>query len=62
MKNRRYEFLLISFFIIFSFLLSLFLYKAILKVESLTKEPSFGEVSETDTFNLNGVKLLLIFL
>jgi len=32
--------------------------KAMLKVEALTKEPSFGEVSKTDTFNLNGVKVI----
>jgi phage antirepressor YoqD-like protein len=31
--------------------------KAMLKVEQLSKEPSFGEVSKFDTFNLNNVKV-----
>ena len=31
--------------------------KAMLKVEQLAKEPSFGEVSKMDTFNLNNVKV-----
>lgn len=31
--------------------------KAMLKVEALSKEPSFGEVSKIDTFNLNNVKV-----
>ena len=31
--------------------------KAMLKVEELAKEPSFGEVSKFDTFNLNNVKV-----
>ena len=31
--------------------------KAMLKVEELAKEPSFGEVSKFDTFNLNNVKI-----
>ncbi|WP_428739432.1 phage antirepressor KilAC domain-containing protein [Sulfurimonas sp.] len=31
--------------------------KAMLKVEQLAKEPSFGEVSKFDTFNLNNVKV-----
>ena len=31
--------------------------KAKLKVEELMKEPSFGEVSKIDTFNLNNVKV-----
>ena len=31
--------------------------KAMLKVEQLAKEPTFGEVSKFDTFNLNNVKI-----
>ena len=31
--------------------------RAMKKVEELTKEPSFGEVSKIDTFNLNNVKV-----
>jgi hypothetical protein len=31
--------------------------KAMLKVEELAKEPSFGEVSKIDTINLNGLKV-----
>ena len=31
--------------------------KAMEKVKKLAKEPSFGEVSKMDTFNLNGVKV-----
>ena len=31
--------------------------KAMLKVEALSKEPSFGEVSKMDTLNLNNVKV-----
>ena len=31
--------------------------KAMLKVEQLSKEPSFGEVAKTDTLNLNNVKV-----
>lgn len=31
--------------------------KAMLKVEQLTKEPSFGEVAKMDTLNLNNVKV-----
>lgn len=31
--------------------------KAMVKVEALAKEPSFGEVSKIDTFNLNNVKV-----
>lgn len=31
--------------------------KAMLKVQELSKEPSFGEVSKFDTFNLNNVKV-----
>ena len=31
--------------------------KAMLKVEQLSKEPSFGEVSKFDTLNLNNVKV-----
>ena len=36
--------------------------KAMIKVEQLAKEPSFGEVSKTDTFNLNNVKVITYVL
>ena len=36
--------------------------KAMIKVEQLAKEPSFGEVSKMDTFNLNNVKVITYVL
>lgn len=36
--------------------------KAMIKVEQLAKEPSFGEVSKMDTFNLNNVKVVTYVL
>lgn len=36
--------------------------KAMIKVEQLVKEPSFGEVSKMDTFNLNNVKVITYVL